>query len=108
MYSGFNPEADAKTLRTAMKGLGTDEAAIIKLSANRTNSQRQQIKLQYKTAFGRDLIADLKDELSGNFETAVLALYDDPILYDAKELRRAMKGAGTNEDTLIEIIGTRS
>ena len=109
MYNtNFNPEIDAKALYDAMKGMGTNEDAIIKIVANRNNSQRQQIIIYYKTSFGKDLLADLKDELGGNFERAVLALFDTPVNYDARELRRAMKGAGTNEDTLIEIIGTRS
>ena len=34
-------------------------------------------------------------------------LFFEPIEYDADELRDAMKGAGTNEDTLIEIIASR-
>ena len=38
------PEKDAEALRNAMKGMGTDEAAIIKIIANRTNAQRQKIK----------------------------------------------------------------
>ena len=90
-----------------MKGFGTDEAALIKICANRTNSQRQQIKAAYKATFGRDLISDLKSELHGKFEDAMIALFADPIEYDADQLREAMKGLGTNEDTLIEIIASR-
>ena len=101
------PEQDADALRKAMKGLGTDEAAIIKIIANRTNAHRQKIKVAYKSAFGRDLISDLKSELHGNFEDAVLALFVEPVEYDCDQLKKAMKGAGTNEDTLIEIIATR-
>ena len=67
-----NIEQDAADLRKAMKGLGTDEDAIIKIVANRKNSERQQIKECYKTAYGRDLMVDLKKELSGNLEDAVL------------------------------------
>jgi len=100
-------QADAEALRKAMKGFGTDEAALIKICANRSNTQRQQIKAAYKAAFGRDLIEDLKSELHGKFEDAMVALFADPIEYDADQLRKAMKGAGTNEDTLIEIIGSR-
>jgi hypothetical protein len=37
----------------------------------------------------------------------MVALFTDPIEYDADELRKAMKGAGTDEDTLIEIIASR-
>jgi hypothetical protein len=101
-------QADAEALRKAMKGFGTDEAALIKICANRTNAQRQQIKFAYKAAFGRDLIADLKSELHGKFEDAMVALFTEPIEYDADQLREAMKGLGTNEDTLIEIIASRS
>ena len=100
-------QKDAEDLRKAMEGFGTDEAALIKICANRTNAQRQQIKAAYKATFGRDLISDLKSELHGKFEDAMIALFTEPIEYDADELRAAMKGAGTNEDTLIEIIASR-
>ena len=100
-------QKDAEDLRKAMKGFGTDEAALIKICANRTNSQRQQITAAYKATFGRDLISDLKSELHGKFEDAMIALFADPIEYDADQLREAMKGLGTNEDTLIEIIASR-
>ena len=101
-------QQDAEALRKAMKGFGTDEAALIKIVANRTNVQRQQIKAAYKATFGRDLIEDLKSELHGKFEDAMVALFTEPIEYDADQLREGMKGLGTNEDTLIEIIGSRS
>ena len=100
-------QQDAEALRKAMKGFGTDEAALIKICTNRTNAQRQQIKLQYKALFGRDLIADLKSDLHGHFEDAMVALFSEPIEYDCDELRKAMKGLGTNEDTLIEILASR-
>ena len=101
-------QADAEALRKAMKGFGTDEAALIKICANRTNAQRQQMKAAYKSLYGRDLIADLKSELNGKFEDAMIALFTEPIEYDVDQLREGMKGLGTNEDTLIEIIASRS
>ncbi len=99
--------SDAEVLRNAMKGFGTDEATLIKVVANRTNRQRQIIKEQYKQAFGRDLISDLKSELHGKMEDAFIALFTNPVEFDADSLRDALKGAGTNEDTLIEILATR-
>ncbi len=98
---------DADALRKAMKGFGTDEEALIKIVANRTNQQRMQIKEAYKTAFGRDLVADLKSELRGKLEDAMVALFTEPIEYDCDSLKKAMKGAGTDEDCLIEIITSR-
>ena len=100
-------EADAEALRKAMKGFGTDEDALIKIVANRTNAQRMQIKDKYKQMFGRDLISDLKSELRGKLEDAMVALFTDPIEYDCDSLKKAMKGMGTDEDSLIEILVSR-
>lgn len=102
-----NTDADCNTLKTAMKGFGTDEKAIINLVCNRTNLERVAIKKRYSSLFGKDLIKELKSELSGHFEDAIIALFDTPFELDCKALNKAMKGIGTNEDTLIEIITTR-
>ena len=100
-------QADADALKAAFKGIGCDKKKIIEVTVNRTNAQRMQIRDAYNAAYGRDLMKDLKTELHGHLEDGVLALFTDPIEYDADELRAAMKGIGTNEDTLIEIISSR-
>jgi annexin A7/11 len=100
-------QADADALKSAFKGIGCDKKKVIEVTVNRTFAQRMQIKEAYKSAYGRDLIKDLKSELHGHLEDGVVALFTDPIEYDADELRAAMKGLGTNEDTLIEIIASR-
>ncbi|BFZ06112.1 hypothetical protein BsWGS_09150 [Bradybaena similaris] len=104
----YDPEKAAEALRKAMKGLGTNEDAIIQVLTSHCNAQRQEIEKKYKQMHGRDLRSDLKSELSGKFETVALALLDHPRVYDANECNEAIKGAGTNEDTLIEILATRS
>uniref|UniRef100_A0A3P9L303 Annexin n=1 Tax=Oryzias latipes TaxID=8090 RepID=A0A3P9L303_ORYLA len=106
--SGFNPDDDAQKLREAMKGAGTDEAAIIKVLAHRTIAQRQRIKLAYKQSVGKDLAEDLSSELSGHFQSVVLGLLMPAPVYDAYELNAAMKGAGTEEACLIDILASRS
>ena len=100
-------QADADALKKAFKGLGCDKKTIIDITVNRTFAQRQQIKEAYKAAYGRDLMKDFKSELHSHLEDGIMALFTDPIEYDADELRAAMKGLGTNEDTLIEIIASR-
>ncbi|XP_078450484.1 annexin A4-like [Lampetra planeri] len=106
--SGFNGLKDAETLRKAMKGFGTDEKAIIDVLTARSNKQRQEIALSFKTAYGKDLVKELKSELSGNFESVVVALLETPTQYDVSQIQAAIKGAGTDEECLIEILASRS
>ncbi|KAJ1143092.1 hypothetical protein NDU88_009403 [Pleurodeles waltl] len=106
--ANFDALRDAEILRKAMKGFGTDEQAIINVIANRSGDQRQKIKAAFKTAYGKDLIKDLKSELSGNMEELILALFMPATYYDAWSLHNAMKGAGTQERVLIEILCTRT
>uniref|UniRef100_A0A8C3Y442 Annexin n=1 Tax=Catharus ustulatus TaxID=91951 RepID=A0A8C3Y442_CATUS len=88
--------------------MGTNEKKIIEVLSSRTSEQRQQIKQKYKDLYNKEMEKDLKGDLSGNFEKAVLALLDLPCEYEARELRKAMKGAGTDESLLIEILCTRN
>ncbi|KAF6305736.1 annexin A5 [Rhinolophus ferrumequinum] len=107
-YPGFDAKADAETLRNAMKGLGTDEESILTLLTSRSNTQRQEIAEAFKTLYGRDLLDDLKSELTGKFEKLIVALMKPSWLYDAYELKHALKGAGTDEKVLTEIIASRT
>lgn len=107
-YPDFNAEADCEALHDAMKGLGTDEDLITGIITNRSNAQRQEMKGLFATMFGKDLEGALKSELGGHYEDVVLALFHKPDEYDASELRSALKGAGTRESALIEILCTRT
>ncbi len=100
-------DQDCHALRKAMKGLGTDEDAIINILTSRPMAHRYMLKQRYKALLGRDLVKDLKSELSGRFEDACLAMLESPYELDCRSLYEAMARLGTNEATLIEIIATR-
>jgi hypothetical protein len=70
---------------------GTDEISVIDVLTGCSNAQRQELKKQYKTMFGEDLPKRVESELTGNFENAALALLEEPMVFLAKELRKAIK-----------------
>jgi len=107
-FPDFNGESDCEILKAAMKGFGTDEDAIIDVITARTNAQRQEIKDMFKQMYGKDLTKELKSELGGRFEDAVLALMLKPAEFDARQLKDAMGGIGTKESVLIEIMCSRT
>lgn len=97
----------AEKLYKAMKGAGTDEATLIKVTTQYPLSIRLKLREKYKSLYGQDLLDDLKSDISGNFLEVMLGLYTSIYEYDADQCYKAIKGLGTDEDTLIEIIGTR-
>ena len=97
----------AEELRKAMEGFGTDEEALIRTVTAYKTQDRLKIKKAYEEKYQKNLIDDLKSELCGKFEDAMVGLFKDPVEYDAECLYYAMKGAGTDESTLIEIISSR-
>uniref|UniRef100_A0A4W4F951 Annexin n=1 Tax=Electrophorus electricus TaxID=8005 RepID=A0A4W4F951_ELEEL len=95
-YADFDPASDAQDLRKAMKGFGTDEDTIINIIARRSNAQRQDIRQAFKSLLGRDLMADLKSELSKNLCRLIMGLMMTPAEFDAKMMKKAMEVSETH------------
>ncbi|XP_006776522.1 PREDICTED: annexin A1 isoform X1 [Myotis davidii] len=107
-FPSFNPSSDVAALHNAIMAKGVDEATIIDILTKRTNAQRQQIKAAYLQEKGKPLDEMLRKALTGHLEEVALALLKTPAQFDADELRAAMKGLGTDEDTLNEILASRT
>lgn len=103
----FDGSDAAEKLRDAIECWGTDESGVINILGSHNAEQRLEIAKQYKQSFGEDLCEKMKEELSGDFETVIVAMLQDPSEFEAIMCRDAMAGAGTTEETLIEVIATK-
>ncbi|XP_032803291.1 annexin A2 isoform X2 [Petromyzon marinus] len=103
-----NAKSDAEAIEAAIKTKGVDELKIIDVLTDRSNVQRRAIAQSYQQLYGKDMPSALKAALSGRLESVVLGLLKSPAEFDADELNWSMKGLGTDEETLIEILVSRS
>lgn len=107
-HINWDGTGDAQALRSAMKGFGTDEKALIQVLANKDPLQADAIREAYARHVRRNLIDDLKSETSGYFERGLLQLARGPLLADVYGLFDAMSGPGTKELVLNDILLSRS
>ncbi|KAF2459938.1 putative annexin [Lineolata rhizophorae] len=98
----------AEGLKKAMKGFGTNEKELIKILSKPDPVAMASLRKTYDQRFISDLMADIKKEVSGDFEDALLALVRGPLAQDVYNLRKAMEGAGTDEEYLNDVLLGRS
>lgn len=95
-------------LRKAMKGMGTDEKALIAILATKDPLQIAAIRQAYTQKHNRNLANDVASEVSGYFEEGLLAIIRGPLQQDVHNLRTAMSGPGTKEAVLNDVLLGRS
>ena len=99
-------DGELTKLESALKS--KDENAITEITLSHSLKELIKIRDSYKTKFNRDLIDDIEKYTKKDFCTVLSAIYKSPIEYDTDLLYKAMKGIGTNDEILIEIISFRS
>lgn len=104
----FDPARDAARIDTAIKTKGVDEQTVIDIMTRRSWEQRKEIAFEYERLARKDLGSGLKGALSGSLEALMLGLLKSPPEYDAAELKSSIKGLGTDEESLIEIVCSRT
>lgn len=102
----MTPQVEA--LYKAMKGFGTNEAVLIATLSKVDPIQANAIREQYNARYHEDLIKRLKSETSGYFEEALVAIAQGPLITDCWTLKDAMKGMGTKESMLNDVLMGRS
>ncbi|KAI3736086.1 hypothetical protein L6452_15619 [Arctium lappa] len=105
-------ENDAKDLyKAGEKRWGTDEKTFRSIFSERSRAHLAAVSSAYKNMYGNSLKKAIKSETSGDFEHALITIIqcaENPGKYFAKVLRKAMKGLGTDDKTLIRVIVTRT
>ncbi|XP_024961829.1 annexin D5-like isoform X2 [Cynara cardunculus var. scolymus] len=103
---------DAKALyKAGEKRLGTDEKTFRIIFSGRSRAHLAAVSSAYHNMYGNTLKKAVKGETSGNYEHALVTILqcaENPGKYFAKVLRKAMKGMGTDDKTLIRVIVTRT
>ena len=107
-------EYDADLLYNAMKGIGSDKDIITEVLCFRNPERINQIKAKFQEKYGKDLVAEIKSETSGDYQKIVLRLFEGDRATDGKadlqkcsgiaeELYKAGEGKiGTDEATFIK------
>ncbi|KAM4724871.1 annexin A2 [Anableps anableps] len=105
-FCNFHPDRDVTEIQAALER--KDAVSLVRVLSNRSNAQRQVIAQGFQEKTKQDLDAALKKVLSGDLEDLLLQLLMLPEQLEAHRLKGAMAGLGTDEETLMEILCTRS
>ena len=106
-----------------LERVGIKEDVIIEQVIRINNEQRQEVRDVYKGrnslwcgcrfkmtegCFGEDLVDQMDKIRRDDLRHGLKGLMRPPAEYAARELRKAMRGPGTDEETLIELLCTRT
>jgi annexin A7/11 len=106
-----NTATDVEALRKAMKGMGCDERAMIRVFSSPQYSNpwaMAQLVQSYNSRFIRNLEEDIKSETRSGLETALLAIIRGPLSNDVQILIKSLDRMGTDEDALMDVLLNRS
>ncbi|KAK2756722.1 hypothetical protein FQN54_005168 [Arachnomyces sp. PD_36] len=84
-----------------------DQMTVMTILTSRSDGQLRAINQAYNSRFQTPFKTVIKDKFRGHMRDAFLTIWGralDRAKYDAKALERCMKGAGTNDDLLVQRI----
>jgi annexin A7/11 len=103
---------DASELKRAgVDKWGTDESTYQRIFCTRNYEQLKLVAQEYEKLTGRSMEKDIKSEFSGDIEDGLLTILRTAINRPesfAIRLHKSMAGLGTNDNSLIRLVVTRS
>ncbi|KAI9723324.1 MAG: hypothetical protein M1812_001207 [Candelaria pacifica] len=99
---------EAEALRKAMKGFGTNERVLSSVLSQIDPLRMALLRKTYNQRFMHTLSSEIESETSSYFREGLLALVRGPLANDVLNLNKALKGAGTKETVLDDVLLGRS
>ncbi|CAL5990906.1 Annexin_2 [Hexamita inflata] len=103
-YTSADYYTFASEIYLACKGIGTDEQRIINVITQCTLEDLSQVSRTFYASYGQSLTRLLRKDTSGNFQKLVCGSFEGRYQYWARKIRESIKGQGTDERVLIELI----
>ncbi|KAK4961893.1 hypothetical protein LTR10_002386 [Elasticomyces elasticus] len=97
----------ADELRSAMKGFGTDEKVLCRVLGQMGPLEVASVKAAFQSRHKRDLVKDVRSETSGYFREGLEAILRGPLDQDCHELHESIKGMGTKESAMNDVLLAR-
>ena len=94
-------------LRRSMQGLGTDGSLLVRTLADNARERCDELNEAFKEKYDSDVLHWIRGDCSGAFERLCVDLASRRETVDAVDLRKAMKGLGTDDECLREILLAR-
>jgi len=106
-----NPAELAAQIRKIFKGSwgswGVDDKVLIHVLAGLDSETILEVRKSYEKQFDRDLLKDIHADTNGHFGELLDLIVLGPVERDAFLLYQSMKGAGTDDAELIEVLISR-
>ena len=75
VYATLSPsEYFATRVKDAIKGFGTKDTLLIRILVSRDEIDMPQIKQYYKQLYGKDMVQDIKSDISGDYQKLMVEL----------------------------------
>ncbi|KAF8881504.1 hypothetical protein BD779DRAFT_1546281 [Infundibulicybe gibba] len=105
---GYDPTPQFEAVRKATKGFGTDDTLLISTLVPLNPLQTDALAHMFLAKTGKTLFDVLANETSSWFGMGIRAIALGPLEFDVEMLEKALKGVGTNEALLTELLVGRS
>ena len=104
----MDPATNARNINKILTTKPINYDSLIKISVENSREQREKISEKYSQSFNKSLVEDFQSYLRGDFRDAITGLYTPLLDYDCQQLRKSVKGLGTDEKSLVEILALRN